>query len=315
MNKSAALAKKLLQAAAEHPAAAPKIMPKVARLLKHGQAVEATLHEAMDKEAGDGHKFALWAIARGKKYTPGEAQAVVDRLKVPFISQAERTPSKRGPFQVGETVSVDKYNNNNEANSDACSRYHQQFGEVEKLESDAVIVRFDDNKLIRFEGPNKPGKSLGMGRGTRPSVVTERARGRAMIEVVYISDKKAKPPGKGRIEQIREYVTKGELRGEKRHQSFYTGLCLKQAENKAGQWYCTLFSQQRMKFPMSVNPQKGTLFYIGRLGGRPGAWEAEYESLMAEAKPPEPEAPYVDPDAGKTDEEVLDGLDFGDTLM
>ncbi len=284
MNKTAALAGKLLRTASDNPSLAPVLMPKVARLMKQGQAVETTIHDASaDKQAGrDTAAFAAWAIARDKKYSLNECQAVLDRLKVPFIALADRKAPKRGPLAVGETVSPDAYSNTNEANADACKKYHKQYGEVEHIDRDGIAVRFDDRKLIRFEGDNKPGKSLGIGRATRPSVVTERSEGRAAIEVIYISDKNAKPPTKSQIMQVQDYVDKGLLKGEKRNRSYYSGLALKQAEGKNG-YYFTVFAQGRDTFPRSVNPKKGTVLYIGRLGGRPGGWKAEYEKMMAVA--------------------------------
>ena len=240
---------------------------------------------ASDKFAGkDTAAFAAWAIARGKKYTPDECRRVLDRLKVPFIAQSERKAPKRGPLAVGETVSPDMYNNNNEMNADACKKYHKQYGEVEHIDRDGIAVRFDDGKLVRFEGDNKPGKSLGIGRATRPSVVSERQVGKAAIEVIYLSDKNAKPPTKSQTMAVLEYVQKGELKGEKRNRSYYSGLALKQAENKAGQMYFTVFAQGRDTFPRSINPVKGTVLYIGRLGGRPGGWKADYEKMLAEVE-------------------------------
>lgn len=279
MNKTAALAGKLLRTASEHPEAAKKIMPKVARLLKQGHPVQTTLHDAADKMAGkETADFAAWAIARGKKYSPQECQAVLDRLKVPFIALEERVAPKRGPLNVGETVSPDAHSNTNEANSDACKKYHHQYGQVEKVERDAVAVRFDDNRLVRFEGENKPGKSLGIGRATRPSVVNERPAGRAAVEVIYLSDKNAPAPSKSQIQTVLDYVEKGEAKGEKRNRSYYSGLALKQAEGKKG-YYFTIFAQGRDTFPRSINPKKGTVLYIGRLGGRPGGWQGEFAKM------------------------------------
>ena len=238
---------------------------------------------ASDKFAGkDTAAFAAWAVARGKKYTPDECRRVLDRLKVPFIAQAERKAPKRGPLSIGETVSPDAYNNSNEMNADACKRYHKQYGEVEHIDSDGIAVRFDDGKLVRFEGDNKPGKSLGIGRATRPSVVEERPVGKAAIEVIYISDKNAKPPTKSQTQAVLDYVERGEVKGEKRSRVYYSGLALKQAENKANQFYFTVFAQGRDTFPRSLNPEKGTVLYIGRLGGRPGGWKKEYEDMLQE---------------------------------
>ena len=114
-------------------------------------------------------------------------------------------------------------------------------------------------------------------------MVTERSGGRAAIEVIYISDKNAKPPTKSQILTVQEYVDKGLLKGEKRNRSYYSGLALKQAEGKNG-YYFTVFAQGRDTYPRSINPKKGTVLYIGRLGGRPGGWKGEYEKMMAEAE-------------------------------
>lgn len=316
MNKTAALAEKLLRMAADAPESAKVLMPKVAALLKQGAPVHATLHEgSVDKLAGpDTAAFAAWAIARGKTYSVQDCATMLDRLKVPMIELEDRVVPKRGPLKEGETVSPNAHMNVNEANVDACRKYHKEHGEVEKVDSDGVAVRFDDGRLIRFEGENKPGKFLGIGRSTRPSVVSQRSHGRAAIELVYISDKNAKPPGKARIQEVQDYVDKGELKGEKRNRSYYSGLALKQAMGKAG-YYFTLFTQGRDKFLRSINPKKGTVLYIGRLGGRPGGWRAEYEAQMAAATPEPAPAPAVEKPDTRTDEEVFDNLDFGKSLM
>lgn len=281
MNKTAALAGKLLDAAAGNSKLRTQVMPKVARLLKQGHPVQATLHESHKEAAEDTAAFAAWAIMRGKEYTEQECRAMLDRLGVPFVTAEEgKAKRKSGPLDVGETVYPDRNQNTNEQNSEACAKYHLMLGQVEKVEKDGVAVRFEDNKLIRFEGGNTPGKEIGLYRGTPANVVEERPTGRAAIEVVYISDKNAKPPTKTQREQVLDYVEKGEARGENRNKSYYTGLALKQSEGANG-YYFTVFSQQRDKFPRAMNPKKGTVLYIGRLGGRPGGWKAEYEKMMA----------------------------------
>jgi len=285
MNKTAALAGKLLDAATD-PKLANQVMPKVARLLKQGHPVQATVHESSktaeaDKQAMAQAAFAAWAIARGKTYTENECKAMLDRLGVPFVTAEEgKAKRKSGPLAVGETVYPDRNQNTNEQNSDACRKYHLQIGQVEKVERDGVAVRFEDNRLVRFEGGNTPGKDIGLYRGTPANVVEQRPTGKAAVEIVYISDKNAKPPTKTQVEQVLDYVEKGEARGESRNKAYYTGLALKQSEGKNG-YYFTIFSQQRDRFPRSINPRKGTVLYIGRLGGRPGGWMKEYEKMVA----------------------------------
>lgn len=282
MNKTAALARKLLDLASENPRVAKLASQKVSALLKQGHPVPVT-HESAYKTAGpETAAFAAWAVARDKKYTENECRAVLDRLKIPMIEAEAAAPRRSGPLAIGETVSPDQYTNTNEANVDACKKYHKEYGEVEHVDATGVAVRFDDNRLVRFEGPNKPGKALGIGRATRPSVVDQRSEGRALIEVIYISDKNAAPPSKSRIMQVQDYVDRGEIRGEERSRVYYSGLGLRQAEGQAG-YYFTLFAQGRDTFPRSINPKKGTVLYLGRVGGRPGGWMAEYEAMMAKA--------------------------------
>lgn len=284
MNKTASsLLRKMMRTASEDPAARQGLLPRIARLLKVGGPVPARLSTPTPKAAGvDTAAFAAWAIMRNKVYTEAEVRAVLDRLQVPFSVAAEKTPPKRGPLQVGESVYADKYKNTNEMNTDICARYHLQMGQVEKVEADAVIVRFEDNRLVRFEGGNKAGRDIGLYRGIPATVVEQRPTGRAAIEVVYISDKNAKAPSKTSVEQVLAYVEAGELKGEKRNKSYFSGLCLKQSEGEKG-YYFTIFSQQRDRFPRSMNPKLGTLLYVGRLGGRPGGWKAEFDAMLAKA--------------------------------
>jgi len=262
----------------ERPETRAVVLPRLARLLKHGNPVKVEIREALDKRAlEDSFDFVEWAILRGKKYTANDTRGVLDRLGIPLITEADKKPPKKGPLQVGEQVYPDRNKNTNEANTDACRKYHLSIGQVEKVEKDAVVVRFEDNRLTRFEGGNVAGKAIGLYRGTP---ATAAPTGKTEIEVVYIKDKEAKPPTLTQKEQVQDYLERGRQQSQDRHMNYYSGLALKQSEGKNG-YYFTIFSRQRDRFPRAMNPQKGTLLYVGRQGGRPGGWQQELAEFRA----------------------------------
>lgn len=296
MNKTAAevaLAKKLLRVASRQTDKFKQktLVQKAAAILKKGGPVQATVHDKtaeIERTADERIKkafkeesaaFVAWVLSEGKKWRPEECQRVLDKLKVPL--QESPDAPKRGPLEKGETVRPDKFKNKNPQNVDECEAYHDRIGTIVDVERGFVIVEFGPGKKVRFEG-NTSGTGTGLYRHTPAG--SGGSGSRAMVEVVYIKDKNAPAPDKRRMVQIQEYVEAGIEKGEERYNIYYSGLPLKQAIGKDGSYYFTVFAQQRAAFPTTMNPTKGDVLYIGRVGGRPGGWKADLAKKMAQAE-------------------------------
>jgi ribosomal protein L21E len=269
----------LIALANEHPQLRAELMPLIQDQTQPASVrLAATVKKAFSEES---EQFVAWCIMKGDKWDKNECQRALDKLGVPM--QEEGVVQTRGPLEKGEMVECKAAKNTNAKNTDVCEQFDGKTGHVVDIDGDALIIDFTDGVRNfgkgRFEG-KQSGATTGLYRYT-PSVAGG-ADTRAMVEVVYISDKTAKPPTKERIEQIQEYVDKGTAAGESRSRIYYSGNPLKQAMGKNG-YYFTVFSAQRDQYPTSINPAKGEVLYIGRMGGRPGGWKNEFAKMVEES--------------------------------
>lgn len=268
--------KMLLRLANEHPQLREHLLPVIQ---EHAQPASvrlaSTVKEAFSEES---EQFVAWCLMKDDKWSPAECQKLLDRARIPL----QEGPAKqtRGPLEKGEKVKVQAVTNANPKNTDVCAQHDGHTGVVADIDGDALIIEFDFGKgKARFEGKT-PGKETGLGRWTP---VSEEAQTKAALEVVYISEKNEKPPSKLSLKLVQEYVEKGSAAGESRSDIYHTGLGLKQAFNKEGQYYFTIFSQQRDTYPRTISPVKGKVLYLGLLGKRPGGWKNEFARMVAEA--------------------------------
>ena len=271
--------KQLIRLAHEYPQLQEHLMPVIR---EHTMDTDARLASTKLSFSEESEMFVAWCIMKGEKFDKNECQRGLDRLHVPM--QEEGVKQTRGPLEKGEMVECKAAKNTNPKNTDICEQFDGKVGNVVDVDGDAVIIAFTDGVRDfgqgRFEG-KESGSKTGLYRYT-PSDAGG-ANQRAMIEVVYISDKTAKPPSADRIKLIEEYVDKGNVQGESRIRVYYSGNPLKQAMGKNG-YYFTVFSAQRDQYPTSINPVKGDVLYIGTLGKRPGGWKAEFAKMVADAE-------------------------------
>lgn len=270
----------LIALANEHPQLRAELMPLIQ---DHTNPPSVRLASVVKKAFNnESEQFVAWCIIKNEKWDKNECQKALDKLGVPM--QEEGVVQTRGPLEKGEMVECKAAKNTNAKNTDVCEQFDGKVGNVVDIDGDALIVEFTDGVRNfgkgRFEG-KQSGASTGLYRYT-PSDAGG-ANTRAMIEVVYISDKSAKPPSKERMDQIQEYVDKGDVAGESRSRIYYSGNPLKQAMGKNG-YYFTVFSAQRDQDPTSINPAKGQVLYVGRLGARPGGWKNEFAKMVAEGQ-------------------------------
>lgn len=269
----------LIKLATEHPQIRSHVLPVIQQHTASVSAkTAATIKTAFSEES---EQFVAWCIMKNDKLSVNECQRILDKLGVPM--QEEGVKQTRGPLEKGEMVRCDAKKNTNQLNTQVCEQFDGKVGHVVDVDGDALVVEFTDAVRNygkgRFEG-KESGSKTGLYRYT-PSDAGG-ANERAMVECIYIKDPASKPNA-DRIDQIQEYVQQGADRGENRSRIYYSGNPLKQGMGKNG-YYFTVFSAQRDQFPTSINPAKGQVLYLGRMGGRPGGWKAEFARMVAAAE-------------------------------
>ena len=223
----------------------------------------------------DTEKFVLWAMTRAEKKSASAAQSFLEKFLGREPTQpSEQAKPKRGPLGVDEWVRVDKYKNTNDLNTAAARLFHDQYGKVDAISSEGVTVTFQSGASGFFNGFTS-GQKSGLYRGAPKVEVSDQMTGtKKMLELVYITRGQSVPSRRD-TEALAEYVHRGVVRGEERSMVYYTGPVVKFAVSKAGQTYFAMMAQQRSRPFTSVNPTKGEVLYIGRLGSRPGGWRGD----------------------------------------
>lgn len=270
--------KRLIKLAHENPSSRGRILPLIRDLQKFSSAsfVNQTIKTAFTEES---EQFVAWCLMKNDKWTQNEAQRVLDKIGVPFLAPGENKQT-RGKLDKGELVKVDSTVNSSAKNTEVCERRDEQIGTVIDIDGNALVVEFVKGGKERFEGL-QPGMSTGLKRYTPPGLGG--SNNRATAEIVYISDKNAKPPTTRRLKQVQEYISKGVVKDESRDRIYHTGLITKQALNqKDGTYFFSLTSNQRANDWVSANTSKGQLLYLGILGHRPGGWKQEFAQMLAE---------------------------------
>ena len=222
--------------------------------------------------------FVAWVMLMAKKYTPDEVQEILEKQGVPLLGSVE---ARRGPLSVGELVSVDVNVNTNEQNEETCREYHRQTGRVVDKDHKGYTIEMDqDHKKIFFYGV-QPGKETGLGRFTPiGSGVEKGTEGKVHMECVYLKDKNGKLPTKTHMEIIDDYVEAGSAQGESRYSVYFSGLVPQMRMTKEGNLVFGMYAVQRVGHPTTFNPTKGTVLYLGRQGGRPSGWKADWADFV-----------------------------------
>lgn len=194
---------------------------------------------------------------------------------------------KTGPLDLGEKVLIDKTKNTNTLNVDACEQYHNRVAQVAEKTPQGLVVQFYEgtsdipsDKLTQekqfFDG-FASGQKTGLYRWTpRSDYQDNNVEKKVLFEAVYLRG--GTTVDVRRTESIEEYVNNGVLKGESRSTVYFTGLVGRFAENQQGEVYFTLSSMQR-DTPVTINPKKGRLLYLGIAGKRPGGWMADAVQL------------------------------------
>lgn len=261
---------------------------------------ERYLHAMFGGEMGDKvaynettKRFVAWCVDRNKKYSDTETGKIIERIsgKAPLAPKPKgQSGRKTGNLQVGELVKFDKYKCANESNQDHCDAYNyadrEEYGVVTNIERDGVLVQMHDKRKRKLGSPVlvegfKSGKSTGMYRHTLMARIGSAGASRSgeILELVYLRGGN-NPPSMSDQQAFAEYINNGVSQGESREAIYYTGRLTRFAISQKGELYFQISADQRDR-PTSINPKKGTLLYVGKMGSRPGGWES---SLRDEVK-------------------------------
>lgn len=259
----------------------PELRSDLLNILTAEQEVEAGTERVAEHDitstSGATKDFITWVFlreARGEKkpYSDAEFTQALKRLGI-HIKESTGT-RKSGNLTKDEIVRPDKHKCSNENNAEACETYHGEAGTVVEVTSTGLVVRFlvrGGRQDVEFEG-KKAGKATGLYRHSTEDAMDALSKS-VMVEVVYVKDKSAPP----KVDKLRQEEVDAYLQRQKgRDSRYYTGPVSSAAKNKAGQVYLSFKPQQRAGWA-NINPSKGQVLYIGKMGKRPGGWQSDLE--------------------------------------
>jgi hypothetical protein len=261
-------------------------------------------------EVGKEADFASWAILKSSlggdnPMTESEFSQKLTKCGVTY-REPEAIVRTTGDLTVGEYVKIDKTQCDHPQNQEVCGELHLQIAIITKIVSNGTDCVISVKKVndqgepdgheLNFNGYNgkaPSGKKVGLYRFKFVKPSDELVEVRKQFEMVYFKDKSARPSPQYRIEQSTAFVAQAMkdidsvlTNSEKYLLNYYQGSINYFTKNKAGEMYCTLVANKSRTFAndigdfVSINPSKGTLFYIGLVGKRPDGWLGELLSLM-----------------------------------
>ncbi len=226
-------------------------------------------------------QFTEWVLLKNDKVNTTHAVKFLERQGVDRNLYSSSTGQ---PLKKGEWVWVDLKKAPGHL-QDVLHKHHGNVGEVVDVEGDDVVLKFMGELYegqngtkqmgnLRIDG-GAVGPKAGLYRYNRGFSAGEKSH---LFECVYLKDDNAAPVSQARREAIKEYLEGGGGK-ENRSSMYYTGMCQGIKTNKQNEDYFTIASQQR-PYPVTINPKKGTLLYIGILNKRPSGWKEEYMKIM-----------------------------------
>jgi hypothetical protein len=185
---------------------------------------------------------------------------------------------KKGPVpEVGDMLMA-KPEKAPEVNKDVAEQFKYEPGTVEKVDRESILLKYKNGQTARYEG-TKTGVSTGLYRYTPKHEVGGQKGKQTMVEAIYFSK-----PGEVdayRKHVVSEYQERGEARGEDRKRPYYSGPITAFRYLKDGTSVITTILAQQRPYPVSVNPKKGDLLYLGILGKRPN-WKGDYQDDVSD---------------------------------
>jgi hypothetical protein len=274
--------------------------------------LEQVFRKIPSPSTGKEADFASWAILKASlggdnPMTESEFAQKLTKCGVTY-SDPESVVRTTGDLTVGEYVKIDKNNCDHPQNQEVCSELHMQIAIITKIVSsgtDCVIsvkrVNVEGEPVgheLSFNGYNgkaPSGKKVGLYRFkfVKPSEIEGGEYPSKVFEVIYFKDKSSRPSPQYRIEQSASFVAQAVrdidsvlTNSEKYLMNYYQGSINFFTKNKQNEMYCSMKANKTRTFAegigdyVSLNPSKGTLFYIGLVGHRPEGWMGELLSLM-----------------------------------
>ena len=318
--KKAAMRKKLIRMAHDHPETRKQAMALVVKLAGDKMPPELLeKFEKKDKKAGDKKdkmpadllekfkkkeaamsrmainketdEFTRWVMSTQSPMSPGEVESFVKRqLGIKTSKPVTKPPGPR--FQRGMSVLIDiAKHKSSKYDSANYKRFNGKIGTVTELVGpmDILVAFKGEPAPILFPGAQER-QGVGIGKYTEQKIV----EGSAKIEMLYHAGGKPTPDA---VIVVEAYIGRaGET--EQRSSSYYTGhVSFASIGNKG--YYFKAYPQQRFKpetgfQPRSFNPAIGKVFYIGVFGKRPSNWKADLAKMDAAFKVAEPAAEAAD---------------------
>jgi hypothetical protein len=235
-------------------------------------------------------RFINW-VTLTQKRSPVSEKDAQDMLERTFNleTRAPASQSRGGPrFQVGDMVKIKAKKHKIGHTMDIYKKFDQKVGTVVKtpredssLSDDSdhgdALVQFGSGAPVRIPDAMK---ARGVGIYKDDSSYDMKSSGR-MLEMIYFSSKE-RPPTQEAMQEVENYIERGDQVGEDRVPYYYSGVPQMAAYSKQGNFYFKINPQQRTSKWRAYSPKKGTLLYLGVMGSRPSGWEREYEKLMHE---------------------------------
>lgn len=237
----------------------------------------ATLKEAeLAKEAmsKDTQEFTDWVMLNMADSPMSEramikvVEKILGREPSQYVAKKKRGPD----VEVGDMLMA-KPDKAPEVNKDVAEQFKYEPGTVEKVDRESILLKYKNGQTARYEG-TKTGVSTGLYRYTPKHEVGGQRGKQTMVEAIYFSK-----PGEVdayRKHVVSEYRERGEARGEDRKRPYYSGPVTAFRYLKDGTSVITTILAQQRPYPVSVNPKKGDLLYLGILGKRPN-WKSDYK--------------------------------------
>ena len=235
-------------------------------------------------------QFISWCLSKGDDISSEEMAEFIEETW--GVTPSPAKPKDAPRWSVGRKVRVPEGlgKHNNDETADIYRRFEGQEGVVIETHEEnpdladhypskyeSVKVRFGDEEVILPEA--QKGSYIGV-----KSVEPEPVEG-PLVELVYVSDPTNTPTDE-QIKVAREYVRRGEEKGEERSYRYYTGPITGLSESRREGIRLYFKAQQRDYETRSINPSSGQLLYIGTVesagADRPAGWKEEYIAMSAE---------------------------------
>lgn len=273
------LRNRLVRVASSLPKGSAERRALVAFLAEQEAPKEATSRVAYSQETAE---FVDWVILNFSK-KPMSRAAMIKALTsitgdgpTPVAEQGEKAPKQSPQLKVGDLV-IAKPDKAPSQNADSAETFKYVPGTIDQIDNEGVIVRYDDGRTARFFG-DQTGSSTGLYRYTPKATYAPAAgSGKKFLEMVYFSKAGDVEPYRKFV--VDRYIERGEARGEERQAPYYSGDLVAFRETKEGDVIATINAQQR-PYPVSANPDKGRLLYVGVMGKRPN-WKGDFARDVA----------------------------------